>query len=100
MSQKPDLTSYIELQAKTAPLLDHEDYNKCGQCLKSMIRYQVACELSRQGKIGNEYITDMENEVTLRWQESYLFREISRLKKTGLTLEESIKAMESRGYYP
>lgn len=100
MANKNDLNSYIELQAKSSPILDHEDYQKCGLCLKNMIRYQVACELSRQGKISPEYITEMETEVKLRWEQSYLFREISRLRKTGLTLEDAIKKMEGRGYYP
>ena len=100
MPKQPDLISYVELQAKSPPLLDHEDYHKCGQCLKSMIRYQVACELSRQGKIGPEYILEMEDEVKARFQDSYLFKEITKLKKTGLTLEEAIKEMEIRGYYP
>lgn len=97
---KPNKDSYIELQAKSAPLLDHEDYHKCGICLKNMIRYQVACEMSRQGKVNNDYITEMEAEVKSRWEDSYLFKEISRLKKTGLTLEQAIKEMEGRGYIP
>jgi hypothetical protein len=100
MAKNPDRTSYIELKAKESPFVDHKDYHKCGQCLKEMIRYQVACEFLRQGKISNDYIAEMEEEVKTRWQASYLFKEVTRLKQTGLTLEEAIKEMETRGYIP
>jgi hypothetical protein len=99
--KKPDLTaSYIELQAKEPPLLEHEDYQKCGQCLKNMIRYQVACEFARQGKIGPEYITELEQEVKARWEDTILFKEIAKLRKSGLTLDEAIAVMEKKGYIP
>lgn len=92
--------TYIELSAKE-PLLDHKDnVEKCGQCLKGLIRYQVACEFLRQGKIGPENIAPMEEEVKKRWEDTFLFKEIARLRKTGLTLEEAIEEMQGRGYTP
>lgn len=100
MAKKPAVESYIALQAQNEPLIDHEDYHKCGQCLKNMIRYQVACEFTRQGKIGTEYISEMEEEVKSRWEDTFLFKEITRLKATGLTLQQAISEMEKRGYTP
>lgn len=92
-------TSYITHQAETEPFLEHHD-GKCGQCLKNQIRHDVAKEFLLQGKVSVDFITAYEAEVKRRWENTYLFKEIQKLKNQGLTLDEAIKEMENRGYIP
>ena len=96
-----DKKTIIEDWASREPFLDHEDYKKCGSCLREVLRKEVAQEFMREGKINNNYLAPLEKEVTRRFQESFLFKEITRLKKEeGFTLDEAIAKMEKMGYYP
>lgn len=96
-----DTLTLIERWATQEPFLDHKkDFDKCGTCLKQMLRKQVAEEFVVRGLISNDYLTEYEAEVTKRFQKSYLFKEIKRLTKDGKTLDEAIAIMESRGFYP
>ena len=98
---KTNEKTLIERLAVFPEYLDHSDYKKCGQCLKEVIKSEVAKELVVSGKISDEYMLELFNETDRRFKDSYLYKEIQRLKtEEGKTIHEAIALMEKKGYYP
>jgi len=92
--------SIIELRAESLPFIEHTDYEKCGQCLKEMLSHQVAKEMVLAGKIDNSFVGEFFKESDARFKESYLYKEIHKLKKSGKTIQEAVNIMEEKGYIP
>ncbi len=90
----------IEEYASRAPFIEHEDFNKCGQCLKQMISHQVAKKYVLMGKISNDYIKEYLQECDSLFQESFLYKEIKSMLNSGIPLQEAIKKMEDKGFIP
>ena len=90
----------IEMRSESLPFIEHEDYEKCGQCLKEMISHQVAKEMVLSGRFDDSCIGDYFREVDVRFKETYLFKEMTKLKSEGKTISEAVKIMEGRGYIP
>lgn len=98
---KTDKKTLIERFAEFPQYLDHPDYQKCGSCLKEVLQSEVAKEMVLEGKINDSYVPELMTETTRRFQESYLYKEIQRLKKEEKkTTEEAIAIMEKKGYCP
>lgn len=92
--------TFIERMALLPLHLEHKDYNKCGLCLKEVINSEVAKEMVKVGKITNDFLKEYEAETKRRFQDSFLFKEIHRIKNSGKTLNEAIKEMEDKGFIP
>lgn len=77
------------------PLIEHTDYEKCGNCWRQTIQGQVAKEFHEAGK-AFDFIVFFD-EVEKRWQETSLFKEVQGLLKSGLTIDEAQAIMEAKG---
>lgn len=96
---KTNEPTLIERLSQFPQHLDHEDYNKCGSCLKQVIQHQIAQEFVLQGKINDSFLPELWNEAQKRFHESSLYKQIMELKdKHGLN--KAIEIMESKGYIP
>lgn len=92
--------TFIERMANLEPHLEHQDYEKCALCLKQVINFEVAKEMISCGKKDDSYMKEYEREVNKRFQNSFIFKEIHRIKSTGKTLDEAVSELEKMGYIP
>jgi hypothetical protein len=82
-----DIKEMITRWAKE-PYIEHEDYNKCGLCLKNKIQSQVANEFLEAGKLSAENLTEMFNEIDRRFKETELYKRVQSMLKSGKTIEQ------------
>ena len=79
------------------PLIDHEDYEKCGTCLREHIKSQVANEFLQAGKLSAENLEEMFDEVDRRFRETELYKRVRTMMSQGRTLEEVSLELEKEG---
>ena len=79
------------------PYIEHEDVNKCGLCLKEKIKSEVAKEFLDAGKLSQENLSEMFDEVDRRWQQTELFKRVRSLMEAGLTLDEVSAKLAAEG---
>ena len=80
-----------------SPYIEHEDVEKCGQCLKNKIHSQVANEFLQTGKLSAENLTEMFEEVDRRWRETELYQKVRGMLSQGRTLEEISEELSREG---
>jgi hypothetical protein len=91
-----DIKELITRWAKE-PYIEHEDYNKCGLCLREKIKSQVANEFLEAGKLSAENLKEMFEEVDRRWQETELYLRVQSMLKAGKTLEQVSEELAKEG---
>ena len=79
------------------PYIEHEEYEKCGLCLKNKIHSQVANEFLQAGKLSAENLTEMFAEVDRRWEETELFQRVRKMLSQGKTLEQISEELSQEG---
>jgi len=75
--------------------MEHQDYEKCGQCWKQKLISDVAKEQKAAGKPFD--LVSIFEEADKRWKETSLFKEVTGLLKSGLTIDEAQALMEAKG---
>lgn len=91
-----DIKKYLESLAND-PYIEHEDYNKCGLCLKEKIRSTVAKEFLDAGKLNAENLKEMFAEVERRWKETELFKRVIDILSQGKTIEQIDEELKKEG---
>ena len=80
-----------------APDVEHEDYNKCGTCLREHIKSQVANEFLQAGKLSAENLKEMFDEVDKRWRETALYFRVKKMIDEGKSMEQITMELEQEG---
>jgi hypothetical protein len=91
-----NIKSMLESWAKD-PYIEHEDYNKCGLCLREKIKSQVANEFLEAGKLTSDNLKEMFDEVDKRWRETELYLRVQSMIKSGKTLEQVSEELQKEG---
>lgn len=81
----------------TEPLIEHEDVQKCGQCLRQKIQADVANEFIAAGRVNKEDLKDLFDEVDKRFMDSDLYKRVRSLMKSGKSLDEISKQLAEEG---
>lgn len=79
------------------PYIEHEEYEKCGICLKSKIHSQVANEFLQAGKLSAENLTEMFAEIDHRWKQTELYQRVRGMLSQGKTLEQISEELSKEG---
>lgn len=85
------------MESYANPYIEHEEYEKCGLCLKNKIHSQVANEFLQAGKLSAENLTEMFAEVDRRWKETELFQRVRKMLSQGRTLEQISEELSQEG---
>mgnify|MGYP001564862132 CR=1 FL=1 len=92
----PNVKKMLESWAKDTTI-EHEDYNKCGTCLKEHIKSQVANEFLQAGKLSAENLTEMLDEVDKRFRETELYIRVRKMLDEGKNMEQISMELEQEG---
>lgn len=91
-----DVKVLIENYAKNA-YIPHDDHTKCGQCWKEKIKSEVAKEFLQAGKLEQQHLKEMFEEIDKRWQQTALFLRVKEMRAQGMTLEKIAEQLEMEG---
>lgn len=85
------------MEHMSEPYIVHEEFEKCGQCLREKIKSQVAKEFLDAGKFSEEHLSELFAEVDRRWFETSLYKRVKSMLDLGKSLEEIEQELEKEG---
>ncbi|HBI00974.1 MAG TPA: hypothetical protein DDY18_05055 [Flavobacterium sp.] len=91
-----DVKKLIENFANSV-YIEHEDHTKCGQCWKEKIKSEVANEFLKAGKLDQNNLKEMFEEIDKRWQQTALYLRVKEMLSSGMKLEKIREILELEG---